>query len=160
MILEHSFVTTRGEHGVLQDARDALLSLGYAPEPEQPPSSVCSRRGSTKASRAKDITRLPQRVRIGFDRGLVTVAASLEVYGKEKDTHRQLLLALATLMEAHLGRGQPLAPIRSDWDRMHDDIQRRARRKHRITLAIALIIVGAIVGTVALIVADTAGAGF
>ena len=153
MIVEHAFISTRDSAEVQASARDLLSMLGFSPtETSGPATPDCLdvSRGRRHARQA--VYRLdeqPQRVRVEFDRGRVTIAASIEPHGRPHDLHRELLLLLASLIERRVAGGANLAELRTPWENLDERIRRynRKRRLPRdiIIVALCLIVVAAVV---------------
>jgi hypothetical protein len=156
MIVEHAFITTKEEAEVEATARDLLSMLGFSPAvtPEGTADRLEFSRGRRHARQAiYNLERQPQRVRIEFDRGKVTVAASIEPHGKPHDLHRELLLTLATFIEARVAAGADPTPLRERWDDLHGRIRghnRRARLPRNIILVLLGLCLAAMVVVVAL----------
>ena len=157
MIVEHAFITTRDSAEVQASAGDLLSMLGFSPTSHsgpEPPEHLDLSRGRRHARQA--VYRLemqPQRVRIEFDRGRVTVAASIEPHGRPHDLHRELLVLLATLIEERVARGADRAELRVRWEDLHDRIQgynRKKRLPRDIILALLILFFVAVVVAVVL----------
>ena len=108
------------------------------------------RRGVAKASKAKKISDLPQEIRLEFDRGRVNLAASLEEFRKSGELHRDLLLALALMLERAVGNGMALEQAGCDWEDVHTRIEASARKANRRKVIIATILILFIVGLITL----------
>jgi len=157
MIVEHAFISTRDGAEVQASARDLLLTLGFSPTvTSAPPTPDCLdlSRGRRHARQAVyRLDRQPQRVRVEFDRGRVTIAASIEPHGRPHDLHRELLLLLATLIEQRVAGGTNLAELRTPWEDLHERIGRYNRKKRLprdIIIAVLCLIIAAAVVAVAL----------
>ena len=175
MIIEHVFVTTLDGPDAIRLAWEYLEAGGFARrdgimvKPADPGTKLDMGRGKANAARAKSLDELPQRVWIEWDRGRVTVAASIEYFQTGSFTagsrteppahspklkqHIDLMHALIGGLEAVLTRGLPINEARRTWAdleaRLRDEAL-RTRRKRSITLivvfvAIVLLIVLAIV---------------
>jgi hypothetical protein len=139
MIVEHSFVTTRPAIDLLTEAKETLAKLGFIPEPSHQPGEVTAQRGCRNPRRAADVTRLPQRARVVYDRGLVMVAASVEPKGRERAQHRELLLSLALAIEERLAGAATRQAVEA-WQQFNARIKRRTRiRNWSVAAFIALI---------------------
>lgn len=143
MLLEHVFVTTREAAQTLTDARRLLQELGFAVEAVSE-THLEARRGRDNPARAKQIDELPQQVRLEFDRGRVTLAASIHHNNKPGPLHQDLLTNLARTLELHLAHNYPSIEARQGWDQMTQRValDGQKRRRHvRITLIILLLII-------------------
>jgi hypothetical protein len=165
MVVEHDFVTTMEAPEALQEARVFLQWRGFVSEsgPAHDDEHVLQLvRGETRASAAKSVAALPQRARIEYDRGRVTVALSIApsstwggggvfaAQGKlhKMHLHRDLLMAIASGLEDLLARGTPAEQSAAAWDNVEQRIAAAAakhKRRSTITLAIVGIIVGCLV---------------
>jgi len=83
MVIEHIFITTLEAPEALQRAAQFLNSRGFQATPQaafamggQAWSVLEMTRGKKNPSRAKSVVELPQQIRMEWDRGRVTVAAS------------------------------------------------------------------------------------
>jgi hypothetical protein len=157
MIVEHAFITTRDGAEVQASARDLLSMLGFSPTgPSGParPDHLDLSRGRRHARQAVYRLELqPQRVRIEFDRGRVTVAASIEPHGRPDNLHRELLVMLATLIEERVVGGADPAELRARWEELHARIQgynRKKRLPRDIILALLILFFVAVVVAVVL----------
>jgi hypothetical protein len=179
VVVEHVFITTMEAHEAMLAALAMLQSHGFsasaaarafevaAPGQTAPPvwDQLEVTRGNKKIARAKSVADLPQSVRLEWDRGRVTVAASIAsvlpgrsggsfafsaegVQTKKLNRHVDLMTSLATSLEALLARREPLEQARITWDaaeaRMAEDLHRR-RRNGAIAGIVALVIIGTLV---------------
>jgi len=71
----------------------------------------------------------PQRVFVEFDRGKMMVAASIEEYRKAEPVHKELLLTLASAIEASVNSTQPPESTQAAWEALAQRITKRNRRK-------------------------------
>lgn len=150
MIVEHSFVSTRPGVELLTQARALLGTLGFIPEPSSDPGEVAAKRGCRVARRASDVTRLPQRARVVYDRGLVAIAASIEPKGgRERPQHRELLLSLALAIEEQLA-GAATRKALDAWVSFNAKIKRRTRIKLWCTAAFLFLLLAAFITAMAI----------
>ena len=107
MLIEHVFVTTLAAPEALGLAASTLQACGFRIR-EHSPYELELVRG-LKHARSTRVTRLPQIVRIAFDRGRVTVAGSIEPRGsKERPVYQSLMLGIVKNLERLLAnREQP-----------------------------------------------------
>ncbi len=105
-------------------------------------------RGVVNPARAKGVGDLPQRVRVEFDRGRITVAASLEVRGKPGSLHSDMLLALAQSLDRLVAQDFTPSEARLPWNQIAHEIKadtaRRRRRSRIIVVLLTLFIIGMI----------------
>src|SRR3954452_20642571 len=86
MVIEHQFVTTMEGSDAMRAASEFLTARGFAVKGQNDFAvgggwtTLEVIRGKSNAARAKSIAELPQRLRLDYDRGRVTVAATLEYY--------------------------------------------------------------------------------
>ncbi len=142
MVLEHAFITTADAPEVIEDAASFLEDLGFLVVVISE-TSLQARRGREKASKAKKVSELPQIVRIDFDRGRVSVGASIEEQRKAGDLHRMLLQVTARSLESLLARGMTPPEARLQWNAVDEQIEKDAaamRRRSRILLFVLLLI--------------------
>jgi hypothetical protein len=86
------------------------------------------RRGKSKPQQAVSrIEEQPQRIAVEWDRGKITLAASISPAGKATPLHGELL-TLAQLVEAHVAAGLPLDRLAAQWQELHERIRRHDRR--------------------------------
>lgn len=137
MLAEHEFVTTRDARTVFADLLRILYQLGFEPE-QQTDDFIIVRRGKKTAARARNITELPLRIRIEFDRGRVTVAASLETRRKPGPLHREMILALIGAVES-TGNGADMTTAQAEYDLVHQRIEDDAARRRRRTVIVVVV---------------------
>jgi hypothetical protein len=173
MVVEHTFITTIEGHDALRMAWELLVSRGFAPLPppeaaQRPHSAnaVELRRGRENPDRAKSVVELPQFVRVEWDRGRVTVAASIaprtawgrqyspgsivskSMSAREPDQENLLLAVVASLELLLAHRRTPMECV-AGLDRLQDHLNRMARGKRRRNW---LILLGLVLAFVAFIV--------
>lgn len=168
MVVEHVFVTVLESADALKRASDYLSARGFAVAPdsaggftvggENPAwTTLEMQRGKTSSGRAKNIAQLPQKIRIEWDRGRMTVALSIAASAawggssfmltnqtpgnlKKMQLHIRLLNAIAIGLEhllAYNGTGQPEY---ADWDATEKEILAVARRRKIRTIIILLLV--------------------
>ena len=180
MVIEHTFVTTLPSAKAMGAASEMLGKAGFVAEKqdgfrlgETDWNSLQMKRGKKRAARAKDPTECPQRIRLDWDRGRVTVAASIEPKivrrsfgyygliglavaastasrtGKNTKDYSDLMILIATSLEDLLARQNSPEIAEQGWYAFQDELKlkaKKARRRTWILLGILfVIIVGAIV---------------
>jgi hypothetical protein len=205
MVIEHSFVTTLDAGEAMSRASDFLQQRGFEVEPRAafsvaapapiiaagaatlapPPqqqgwTDLSVKRGKKNVARARDATECPQRIHLEWDRGRVSVAASITpkpsqrsvlIWGvvgvaimaassRGKKTGREeseLMLSIARSLEQLLGTGVEQQPqgmiVGQEWDFAEQRIKeasRRARRRSWIFLGILLAAIAAIIVIIAI----------
>lgn len=150
MIVEHDFITTRPAGEALESARELMADFGFSLLGPAGVESVQFTRGRKDPRRAVYcLQEQPQRAAVTFDRGRITVAASIEPYGKPRDLHRELLLTLAMLLEAGITVGADPAKLHSRWEDLHQRIRRdnfrRRLPRDLLVVSFLLLVMGALV---------------
>jgi hypothetical protein len=154
MMIEHTFVTTRDAAATLAMASELLTQLGFKKVTSLPDAAdFC--RGKASPQRADRADELPQRVRLEYDRGRVSMAASIECVRKSKPVHRSMLLSLTEAVEGYLGRNLPIFKARAAWDAVARDIAAKTARRRRLHLLITLLVSLLLVALIAIIWATT-----
>ena len=172
MVVEHTFITTVEGHDALRMAWELLVSRGFGPLPaaeaaQRPPvhNAVELRRGRENPDRAKSVVELPQFVRVEWDRGRVTVAASITprtAWGRQyapgaivskplsarEPDQENLLLAVVGSLEMLLAHGRAPAECVAGLDQIQYQLVEMARRKRRRNWMILLGVVLAFVAFV------------
>jgi hypothetical protein len=133
MMVEHTFVTTSTAPAALSAASELLAALRFEPTGPLGETSREWRRGRPTAARARGLSDLPQRIRIDFDRGRVSVAGSLEVRHQRQLRAGEPLVAITVALENLLARGQPFQTSVADAAAKQAKIARIDRR-HQIIL--------------------------
>ncbi len=173
MVIEHSFVTTMDGPQAMRAAEAFLGERGFAtahapafPVGDATAESLEMRRGKNNPSRAKSVSELPQAIRVDFDRGRVTVAASItpsHAWGASKwqwtsvgaikerpermALHQGLLLGIVNGLEQLLVNREPPDRAAMAWHGVETHIAAAARKRKRrnlITLAIFITVVTAL----------------
>ena len=174
MVVEHTFITTLEGHDALRMSWELLVSRGFVPLPPpeaalrpQSPNAVELRRGRENPDRARSVVELPQFVRVEWDRGRVTVAASIiprTAWGRQyspgaivsksmnarEPDQENLLLALVASLEMLLAHRRTPAECVVGLDQIQDHLTRLGRRKRTRNWLILLGVVVAIVAVVVL----------
>jgi hypothetical protein len=145
MMVEHSFVTTLSETEAMHRGAEFLAHLGFKSSINagQLPQTL---RPGAGLERFKPIIGLPRQIRLEFDRGRITAAASIEPRGKAINMYKDMLLAIVTGLERKLALGEPDESAATDWTRLMHQLEARRRRDQRFKL-IALAISGAVILT-------------
>ena len=152
MLVEHAFITTDTPDAALLGASTLLTRMGFVCEPCSEPNCVAFLRGRNKPQQAKKLSELPQHVRVAFDRGRVSVAASITEYRKAERLHRELLLTLAAALEANIGRAMAAETALADWNLVHEHIEAQARARRRTKRIVVGVLLAIIVGVIGLII--------
>jgi hypothetical protein len=122
-------------------------------------------RGRDNAARARSVEELPQRVRVEWDRGRVTVAAYIQAFGRSAFSvgsgvelpahspkvrlHAQLMTAVAQGLELLLAHHQPPDEARRPWDAAAAMIAadaRDRRRKRNVALTVLALLFAGLIG--------------
>ena len=168
MVVEHQFVTVLdgpialaagqaffedlGFTGESADEKAVQLRRGRKEAPNALSLSIGNRdRGFWGNYKAMDFRLLPQKARIEFDRGRVTVAVSLIQYGKPTPQQERLLMAAANGVEMVLVRHAEIAVARASWDQIDGEVEaaiRKRKRRSRIILLVVLIFLALMIGLV------------
>jgi hypothetical protein len=170
MVIEHSFVTTLAPSDAMQKAHGYLAGRGFFRTDRifGPPigevTALEMRRGKTGAARAKDITDLPQLVRLEWDRGQVSVALSINAIsglqtGEPKmskmQVHQNMLEAIAAGLEELLAYDRGGTTDYTVWDGVEQSIKAAARRRSTKLLIVLGVIIALTVAVILLaILAD------
>ena len=180
MVIEHTFVTTMesaealtAASNLLRDGGFTVLNNGAFQMGGWTDLEVT--RGKKNLARAKDASECPQQVRLEWDRGRVTVAASITprpqrsrsfVWGgvvggvayalsnapKKEKVYADLLMVITRSVEMLLAQRLPQEEARREWLAVETQMQADARRARRRATIIWLSILGVIVAVVAAIV--------
>src|SRR5438094_2401437 len=151
MVVEHVFVTTQEPAQAMRAAADLLYSHGFRFDrdsfsgPPDAPTAMEALRGKTNAQRAYGITELPQRVRLEYDRGRMSIAASIvpkrtwngrhasfssaaNASGTQPlQQHAALLVAMAQGLENLLAFDQSPNDAAEQWTRIENRLSASAR---------------------------------
>ncbi len=161
MVVEHTFVTTLPPTEAMHAAAEFLSARGFTSASAPRAFAIGDagagvwdqlevRRGRDplSAGRARHLLQLPQQVRLEWDRGRVTVAASIaDRFGKKDRV--ALLTAIASGLDRLLAQRQPPEVAAADWGAIESRIE-RARRRSRL---IAVIVVVAFALLLAILIA-------
>lgn len=158
MVIELSFISTLPPEEVMQQAKVYLAARGFGRLPSGGRSDVLEmERGVHRAAKAASIVDLPQRVRIDYDRGRVSVAASIEanaVWGgggsfgmvserpKKMVVHARMLRAILLGLEMLLAHDATGQHDYADWDLAEATASDLAyRRKRNMWVIFACIVI-------------------
>lgn len=145
MIVEHTFVTTLEEDDalLLADALFTHIAL------ERVPGTM--NQWTAGKDRPRKIAEVRRVVRVEFDRGRVSLAASaLTIAKAQEKLYQPYLLALASAAEAHISAGLPVDQAAAPVLAVGAEIDRKDR-KSRITVYIILgVVLACIAGIVIL----------
>jgi hypothetical protein len=153
LIVEHVFITTLDAPAALRLASEFLTAAGFRVMRERafsvdaPWTKLDVARGVDGAARAKSIDQLPQRLVLEWDRGRVTVAASIEWFapgafrtGSAKEPpphspkirpHIELMHGLMLALEALLARRVPMEEARQPWAELEARLRAESIRQRR-----------------------------
>jgi hypothetical protein len=179
MVIEHTFVTTLDAAQALHEASSFLGNRGFTASNSSgwPADATAGRlemqRGKENAARAKNVSELPQNIRLDFDRGRVAVAlsitpsatwggkswASTETGVSAKDVanakkmklHHDLLVSISSGLEDLLVQRAPQEIAVGAWISAEGaiaDAARRHKRQMLITLLIVILVAAGIIGLV------------
>ena len=170
MVIEHQFVTTMDAPEAMRTASEFLTSRGFAVKGQNAFAvgggwtTLEVSRGRKNAARAKSVAELPQRVRLDFDRGRMTVAAAIEYFrhgafgtsarepapdSKKVRDHAALLTAIVQGLELLLANRLPPEQASSEWATVEQRIIQEGRRRRRRNFLAAVIII--VVGVAAIV---------
>jgi len=148
MVVEHEFVTTLEEEEAMQRAELALRAMGFERDAGAPGGGLVFKRGKKSASRARKVNQLPQVAAVQFDRGRVTVAASLEWPRKPKAPHKAMMMALAGTVERAVAEAGTGADVLAEWRAVNQSIDQQARRNSIIAWTVLGVLVAGIVALI------------
>ncbi len=178
MLIEHSFVTTLPSQQALGAASEMLARGGFIAENQEgfrvgetEWTTLQMKRGKKRAARAKDPSECPQRIRMEWDRGRVTVAAAIEPKsrrggyyygggligvavvaatrsrrgaGKDAKDYADLMILITTSLEDLLARGALPEVAQQPWYAFQDVLKAKAK-KARMKLLILFGVLFAII---------------
>ena len=165
MVIEHVFVTTLEAPDALRLASEFLTAGGFAVQGQGAFqlggwNSIELARGRANAARAKSVEELPQRIKIEWDRGRVTVAAYIQGFArasfnigsglelpansKKVRLHAQLMTAIAQGLELLLAHRRPPDEAYGPWQRASYSIAEDARVRRRNNWIKVTVVVGII----------------
>jgi hypothetical protein len=181
LVIEHTFVTTLEASQALAAASDFLARGGFQAEAEhafqvgaEGWTTLEMKRGRRSAARAKDPTQCPQQVRLEWDRGRVTVGASIEaaanrnrafLYGgvvglaitagrkssKQAKDYTDLMIVIARGLDNLLARQMPGEQAGQEWFALEASLKERARRQRIRSWIYLGIFLALIIGCIVLI---------
>ena len=183
MVIEHSFVTTLPSREALTAASEMLSRAGFVAETqgafrigETDWTSLQMKRGRSSITRAKDPTECPQRIRLDWDRGRITIAASIEPrssrrsfyyggvggmvvasdsrVGRATRDYSDLMILITTSLEALLVQRITPESASQSWYAFQEELKEKARKSRRR----GLIVVGVLFSLVILIIVLTISA--
>ena len=147
MLVEHKFVTTAEQEAAFQAVEMFLTEIGFGVEYRSGP-ALRFRRGREKAHPKYSPVEWPQAVHVEFDRGRVSVAASLTEFRQRKPEMEGLLVALVTCIEGLLAMGSSLDDARGQYAMAAarvDEYFRKVRLRRRITIGVFIALIVGIV---------------
>ena len=170
MVIEHTFVTTMEAEEALRTASEFLRRHGgFEPEADRafqlgrPGWNVIElKRGKKSASRAKLVSELAQQIRMEWDRGRVTLAASIAprtgaFYGTDTSPRHvrnrlaaELMTAIARSLELLLAYRMPPEQAARPWDQAQAQVDEQRRREKRRNVIAWTVVVLILVGLLAL----------
>lgn len=170
MVIEHVFVTTLDAPDALRLASEFLTANGFAVQGQGGFqlggwTSLEVARGKANAGRARNIEELPQRVKVEWDRGRVTVAAYIQAFAGRQSfqigtgselppdspkarLHAHLMMAIAQGLEILLAHRRPAEEAIGPWQAVAAEIQADAaarKRKGRLGLIVLFVVIGLLV---------------
>lgn len=160
MIVEHTFVTTLDDTEAFHATDQLLVPLGFAPvpaarAPDAPP-APCREwlRGVANPRKAKRPTQFPQRLRLDFDRGRVTLAYAITGRHPTRVPKplRHYALALGAGLDATLTGARDSGAVLAELQSLGASIDRRARRAQLIVTTIGFAFLGAVFTMIVLVV--------
>jgi hypothetical protein len=160
MIVEHVFITTLEAPDALRLASQFLATRGFEAIAQgafamgpQGWNVLEMSRGKKNPGKAKSVVQFPQQVRLEWDRGRVTVAASAmslvesrattvgKLKGKPLERQREMLMAIATQLEHLLAIRREPHDVIAAWSQIEGEIDQRDRAHRRRNKTVALTIV-------------------
>lgn len=145
MIVEHTFVTTLEARDAFALANDALGHKGFSIADGVPSRSQQWRRGKKTTNRSRGVLKLPQSLRMEFDRGRINLAACIENDKRRKKKSQALMIAYAESLEALLVDHRKTEEAFTGSDAVEKKI-RRGEMAWRITGVSLLLFVVGIIG--------------
>lgn len=169
MVIEHIFITTLESPEALTAASDLLREGGFAVLNNSAFqmggwTDLEVQRGKKSVARAKDVTECPQQVRLEWDRGRVTVAASItprprhtsafawsrKIGGvalpatktpKKERAYADLLMVISRSVEKLLGERLSQEESRREWAAVEMQMKADSRRSRRNNMIVGFCIV-------------------
>jgi hypothetical protein len=184
VVIEHSFVTTLPSTDALTAASELLAKHGFVAEVQEgfrlgetQWTVLQMKRGKKSIARAKDPTECPQRIRLDWDRGRVTVAASIQAKprrrrfyiggllgyaiaasmtarsgGKDSKDYSDLMIFIANSLEDLLWRQSSPEIAEQGWISFEQGLKDKAKKARRRSWIILGIFLGVIIIAIAAIV--------
>ena len=161
MVIEHEFVTTLEGSSAMQLCRAFLTAHGFREGMDTPAIvaddhgmlTLSLRRGLENAAAAKSVSELPQRIIVQFDRGRITIAASISpntVWGgapsafslrgnsslssQTSKLRAELLPTLMTTISSGIERviaGESIEDVAMDWTAVNSRIATQAELRRK-----------------------------
>jgi hypothetical protein len=155
MLIEHSFVTTLDMPAAMSHAAAFLAYFGFKVQSFEA-GRLEAIRGRVRATAAR-VVQLPQTVHLIFDRGRVTIAASIQQRtGDGLPAHAQLMTALVRGLERLLAHQLPFEQAANELRQVEAaDPKHRTGGDYVVYGFLILLGVGLLIGLIALIVAVT-----
>jgi len=155
MVVEDTFVTTLESEEALCRAHTLLSSIGFTTPPQRgiPMAGTAwttleMKRGRKQARNHYCAADCPQRLRVEWDRGRITLANSMETIRKPKAPHKEIALGVARGVEDLLCRQTPIEDCHRTLAEMEGRIRKAHRRKAALVWIILLIFIAACVGLI------------
>ena len=148
MIVEHTFVTPLEAADAFAAAEKIIEPLAFTRDLDSG-STRAWRRGKDDAARVHSLDKLPQRLRMDFDRGRVAVAAAVDLGRLNHALPPQLMVALTLAFERAMALGQTPAQAGEDVGRIQASILRRDRRVRLGWMITGVVIIGSFVALLA-----------
>jgi hypothetical protein len=142
VLVEHTFVTTLDKDETFRAAELFLEDLGFVRQDTEGEGGLAFRGGKSHPGYARTLRDHPRRLHIEFDRGRVSVAASIQLEGnRRKPLATDLLFAVANRLEKVLTQQRCATEARAEWDHVCEQIAARAGRRRRLTIGCAVAFV-------------------
>jgi hypothetical protein len=166
MVVEHAFITTLEAPDALRAASQFLAARGFEAANQgafalgpDGWNSLEMTRGKKSANRAKSVVELPQRIRVEWDRGRVSVAASAtsleesrmtalskKVKGRPAKMMESMLVQMVTQLQHLLETRSDPAELGRSWAEFEQGLHHEDRTRRRKRIIWAVVIVSLAVG--------------
>lgn len=156
MLIEHSFVTTRPGPEVLAAIGSLLAALGFDIGNDASGQAISGVKGGKRGNSSTRISRLPQSIRVEFDRGRISIAGSVEVSGKEVLEHEAFLLSLVDTIQRRVVAGEPEEALARQFKEMQSQVDKRGRMVRAAGTGCLVFLGLALLGLVILVVSNFA----
>lgn len=150
MIVEHSFVTILEPARAFDRIEGFLGAYGFTRLGQPTPMIRDYSRGKKNTNAAVYLKDIPQKIRVEFDRGRISFAASIDFRRKEDPLLRDFMVSLAIGLDKFLEGQLALAIAHSVIESSAEKVARRDRR-HKIARVCAISFALLLVATPVLI---------